>query len=223
MKIPGIVRMIGLILVAVVINSVITIALASVLSPPNRVQELVLQYSKVRNSFPLPGIDTVLALSTIILERSMLEYTSTAAIWWAVAGIVSGAALRNRRAITVGCLISPLVIALVAGYPIMASYNYGSNPLWELASKHAINGLIAGLLGTIVGVEIGNKLTQGRRIAQQRAILQQLYSTNIEPLKSSCPKCGSELNSLATYCGVCGTQIISQITTPQNNNTNNKK
>lgn len=213
----------GYILVAVVINSVVTLALASVLSPANRIQELIQQYVQVKNSFPFPGIDTFLALSTILLERSMLEYTSTAAIWWSVAGIVTGAALRNRRAIIVGCLITPLVIALIAGYPLTATYNYSTNPLWELASRHAINGLIAGLLGTIVGVELGNRITRGRRIAQQRALLQKLYSTDLEPLKSSCPKCGTVLNSIATYCGVCGTQITAPNTTSQNNNTANKK
>ena len=220
-KIPGFVKIGGYVLAAVAITSIVTMGFVYVLWPSSEIQQLTQQYAQVKTVFAFPGIDTLLALSTILVGTSLLGNTMTAGIWWLVAGIVTGAVLRNRRGCIVGNLFTPMIIALIAGYPIMATFGYAENPLWPLATKNALNGLIAGLVASLAGVQLGNQILRPRRIAQQRVIIQKLYHTEIEQLKVTCPKCGTVLNSKPTYCGVCGSPL-SSTATPSNAAPSNK-
>lgn len=197
MKVPGFVRTLGYALLSAVITTVVGIG----------VTYAVQQYATIKTTVVIPGMNTLLALSTLLLTASIVQNLTTITLSWLVGGLVGGILLRKRGAGLLGGILTPLLLGLVVGSIISASVP-GTAPglTATLMTRNFTGGVIAGI-GSVVGVIPGRRIFRAREMAAAQVVREELYNVVVQPLDRACQNCQGTVRSNALYCGICGNTV----------------
>lgn len=201
-------KSLGWFLVSIIVTSAVSVALVSVLASTMEIQTLIREFS------PTGSMSIVLALFTIFLKTDLFANLTTAAVWWFIGGIVTGFIINIFKRgmkfpnwllvgiftpIVVGLTIGSIVDATVPGYAGYAGY---------LATRNIIGGILSAI-GADLGVRANQIIFASRIAKKEEAIRQELYHSEIEPIRINCPKCDAVLHSNALSCSFCGTPLSS--------------